>query len=351
MCPHFPISGLLSPFLESKKQQPYSISSAFYSQKGTYQKAQKEYKSCPFVPSVPSIPSVSPLSASLKGLFLNTKRERVVIASQKHKFLFIGRALSPALYSTPLHSTPFHSTPSLCEKSGKWEVVSGKWEMGSGKMRAALTSDKKEEGLRTKKKKTIHQYLLSRLLYSRFFPISPIELQKNLEENAKINIGSSSFSNSPLIKKSEKFNYFFPYRKSFLCYWLLPFVGFVFTINKETKLFHTIIADSSLYFSPFGQDRKLIPYSSTFQEKQNLNDGNYFKKLQNSALPYTPKYVLPEKLGNNKAILNMETTQQENLISYLLPTVKSNTTDQNYMDIQNNIHIQNKAKVSVIFHV
>jgi len=346
MCPHFPISGLLSPFFESKKQQPYSISSAFYSQKGTYQKAQKEYKSCPFVPSVPSIPSVSPLSASLKGLFLNTKRERVVIASQKHKFLFIGRVLYPALYSTPLHSTPLHSTPSLCEKSGKWEVVSGKWEMGSGKMRAAFTSDKKEEGLRTKKKKTIHQYLLSRLLYSRFFPISPIELQKNLEENAKINIGSSSFSNSPLIKKSEKFNYFFPYRKSFLCYWLLPFVGFVFTINKnkETKLFHTIIADSSLYFSPFGQDRKLIPYSSTFQEKQNLNDGNYFKKLQNSALPYTPKYVLPEKLGNNKAIFNMETTQQENLISYLLPTVKSNTTDQNYMDIQNNIHIQNNIK-------
>ena len=48
-------------------------------------------------------------------------------------------------------------------------------------------------------------------------------------------------------KRNEEFNYFFPYRKSFLCYWLLPFVGFVFTINKETnKDFLSISADSYL---------------------------------------------------------------------------------------------------------
>nr|YP_009629571.1 cell division protein [Chlorococcum tatrense]AYQ94355.1 cell division protein [Chlorococcum tatrense] len=121
-------------------------------------------------------------------------------------------------------------------------------------------------------------------------------------------------------KRNEEFNYFFPYRKSFLCYWLLPFVGFVFTINKETnKDFLSISADSSLNsFSILS-----APTSS------------FASKILGGAKQ--PLQGIEEEVREKEFCF-----LQENVISYLLPTVKSNINIKN--NIQNNIHIQNNLK-------
>ncbi len=98
----------------------------------------------------------------------------------------------------------------------------------------------------------IYQYLLWRLLYTRFqksqqniLPESQYLLKnQQLKENVflftrKKNIflkKNNSFFSFFKADSNKKLKYFFPYQKSFLCYWLLPFVGFVFTLNQQRNL-------------------------------------------------------------------------------------------------------------------
>jgi hypothetical protein len=95
-----------------------------------------------------------------------------------------------------------------------------------------------------KKKQSIYQYLLSRMLYTKndfsLFPVSfPFSAPfPSLPVGSKRTVGTEGLlrireEGKRTGAKSEKeIGYFFPFRKSFLCYWLLPFLGFTFILNK-----------------------------------------------------------------------------------------------------------------------
>jgi hypothetical protein len=190
--------------------------------------------------------------------------------------------------------------------------------------------------------------------------------------------GASQRRVFPKSKRNEEFNSFFPYRKSFLCYWLLPFVGFVFTINKETnKNFLSISADSYLNScsilsaptSSFAAKRLEIPLLPSppaegrrsllhtglaMHESRRKEKPSLLASLPASRSLYEQGEISLPKGGASEARREGAKQEgsfsagkvrqkelrflQENVISYLLPTVKSNT------NIQNNMHIQNNLK-------
>nr|QEP09191.1 cell division protein [Chlorosarcinopsis eremi] len=177
-------------------------------------------------------------------------------------------------------------------------VATSKIELSAG---FANSKEKVQDkaGRNLNKKTFVYQYLLSRLLNGScactpFPKVGSEGLQKSQIFVAKQGYSNSvtgsnntftSFASTSLfIPKAEngklkddqtglfcihgvgrdQIRNFFPYRKSFLCYWLFPFVGFVFTLGKNGEILNTnntfnyTFNSNSAAASPLAKTNKII---------------------------------------------------------------------------------------------
>lgn len=114
-------------------------------------------------------------------------------------------------------------------------------------------------------------------------------------------------------------NVFFPYRKSFLCYWLLPFVGFIYTLNNKGEYPSFPLIHSKTLESPLLNrlDRDLQLLTPPLSRARRPLDPNPFRGS---------RFGLEGRLEDQKKVQYLKTTSEK---SWVHPMSRMNQTQKN----------------------
>ncbi len=157
-----------------------------------------------------------------------------------------------------------------------------------------------------------------------------------------VNLGFHKFLKSPSnsIQRSHGLN--FPYKKSFFCYWLLPFLGFVscfpvlnndplsFSIENKTKKKETTIVTNLSYTKKRSASNLSIPLDHqrimNWDTKLNVSQTSAFKEIQNLSDLYS--LDLEKNLQANESFEMSSFFNEPRSITFdSVPGIKENLTN------------------------